>query len=542
MVEPLVAQTSPSKGPKDEVIAHLNKTIFVSGETLHFFVSALLDQKNSPSKIAYAELISRDGEALAQEIIPLNNGSNRGYLEIPENLVSDHYLIRIYTRMTPIDDTEKGPFHQFITVVNPKKPPLREVRQTDPSKNTGIINPSTQNLITLGRNKVNAKDSVQFTLSKTGGTFLGLSVSLQNPFLIGPLSKPFYRSIYQSGQIEHRPLPEIYGHIIKGKKLDENFSEEETYFLSAHGKQSMLFTAKANERGEVYFDLGPFQDYNFLIAQSSNWQSAFNFIIEYPFLETSFDSDFQFPELVLDENNREFLQNLVLSKESNRYLEPDEIKSCHEIVTGFSADHSYLLDDYNRFEDIATTLREYVPQVFVRRQDKKLIYRVFNTPYNVLYKDLPLMLIDAMPVFDSDALGNFDPTKMKKLDVVARDFYINQDVFSGVISFTSFENDFGGFPLPNNALYISYKGPQKARIPVLPRPAKLNDRFYPDFRSVLYWQPEVVPPSDQKIGFKASATEGQFVIRASYVSHEGQLVTDEKTFEVGPSAPMGMRD
>src|SRR5690606_27489568 len=108
-------------------------------------------------------------------------------------------------------------------------------------------------------------------------------------------------------------------------------------------------------------------------------------------------------------------------------------------------DRTYLLDDYNRFEDIATTFREYVPEVFVRRRDKKTYFININLPYGNMFKNDPLLLVDAMPVFDSDALSKLDPKGIKKLEVVGRYYFFQQDVFEGVISLTSHKNDFGEF-------------------------------------------------------------------------------------------------
>ena len=55
------------------------------------------------------------------------------------------------------------------------------------------------------------------------------------------------------------------------------------------------------------------------------------------------------------------------------------------IVVGFDEDRIYNLDDYTRFETFEITLREYVPEVMVRRQNKKALLKVLNKPLGTVF-------------------------------------------------------------------------------------------------------------------------------------------------------------
>ncbi len=111
--------------PANEIVsAHVSKNIAVAGESVWFSVLATGVDKKIYSKIAYAELVDKNGQAVAQTIINLEAGSSESYLEIPTQLNSDHYLFRCYTRISAFGENS-GVFNQFITVINPNKPPKK---------------------------------------------------------------------------------------------------------------------------------------------------------------------------------------------------------------------------------------------------------------------------------------------------------------------------------------------------------------------------------------------------------------------------------
>ncbi|WP_332912253.1 hypothetical protein [Algoriphagus boritolerans] len=59
-----------------------------------------------------------------------------------------------------------------------------------------------------------------------------------------------------------------------------------------------------------------------------------------------------------------------------------------------------------------------------------------------------------MPVFDSDLLSGFNPKFLSKLEVLNREFYLNDRTYPGVLSFTSYENNFGLYPLAPSARFF----------------------------------------------------------------------------------------
>ncbi|WP_373520341.1 hypothetical protein [Aquiflexum sp.] len=512
----------------ETVKAHVSKNIAVAGETIWFSLNVQMPKSQyQNSKIAYAELINREGQPVAQSIHALESGVTEGFIEIPDQLESDHYLLRFYTRISPIL-SENGVFNQFITIINPKNSPRNSPTITQPP------NYVFEDLGALADNKLRVLTRKEFTFEvpeEFKNKTVTVSVSVLNPFLPKAFHGQIDGRIYQKFPLDQPLVPEPFGHIIAAKNLNQKIDTTETFFVSAHGLQSVGISSKSNLYGDLYFELGAFRDYDFLIAQSTDQVNQLNFSPVSPFLPFKLKDDFVFPPLLLKPSDKDFLMDLILSSQVASYFYPSKNVENLPVMTGFLPDITYLLDDYTRFDDVETTLREYVPEVWVRKQAKKTLFKVSNTPLDGVFRENPLIMIDAMPVFDTDALSEFNPLKIKKLDVITREFYFNNDKFSGVISFTSFDNDFGGFELPEKALYLSYPEIQKPKKLQSPHfNMDITDPSFPDFRTTLFWFTNSKIKENLKI--HTSEIKWDYVILLSVMGDGGEMNYSNKLLRV----------
>mgnify|MGYP001627195429 CR=1 FL=1 len=506
----------------EHIHAHFSHSIAIAGEIVWLKCYSMTTEGPAASKIAYAELVNRDGEAVQQVMFDMENGQGFSHLEIPSHLPSDHYLIRCYTRISPLMG-EKGVFNQFITIINPKAPPAYQVpNQSKPVAFT----PPQHTPVPFTPNRAKSNSAIQLNLpalEKQDDALL--SISLKNPFLPSHLEGYVHGQIYESPQ--NFPLiPELFGHIVYGK-INEPVNQQETYYLSAHGKQSVLYSDRANAQGELFFELGPMKEYNYFIVQSADFEKQLDFQVISPFIKLKFKSGFDFPPLLLNQSDKPFLEELLTAGRTATYFTEIKADSRLPIVTGFIADKTYLLDDYTRFESVEVTLREYVPDVLVRKRGKKTVFKLLNNPLGSVFDNNPLLLIDAMPVFDSDQLAAFDPKKIKMLEVLSREFSFNLDKFEGVLSFSTFDNDFGGYEIPANALYLNYPSFQPNLIPEIGRISSMP--HYPNFRNVLAWQHLSI---DQSISFSTAETSGLYEIRLSQLSTGNGFQQYKHEFEV----------
>ena len=76
---------------------------------------------------------------------------------------------------------------------------------------------------------------------------------------------------------------------------------------------------------------------------------------------------------------------------------------------------SYLLDDYTRFPVMEEVFREYVKNVMVRKNKDKFHLYILDLENKIVYDSDPLILIDGVPVFNTDRLMALSPLKILSL-------------------------------------------------------------------------------------------------------------------------------
>lgn len=456
------------------------------------------------------ELLDRNGISAAGDLAKLENGKVNSYLQIPPELPSDNYLLRVYTRISPYISGEKGVFQSMVSIINPQKPPVIDSSQQKKAGDLpNLLNPSY----------INSRDSLlAVSLPLPDASDISIVINKVSP--LDDLGATInFNEMYASETPQNQDLiPELFGHIVKGKILDSAIDTAEVFFLTLHGNQSHMFVDKPNEKGDVYFDTGNFSFFEYAVIQSTRTDEQVNFILSSPFWEKTPNENFTLPPLSLSPTDEAFIKEKILARASHQYyLAPIEVPLV-PLPFQYITDYSYQLDDYNRFEDMATTIREYVPMVLVRSQNRKTIFKNFNIPYNLVFKESPLLVIDGMPVFDSDAFAKFNPKGIKSMDIINRYFYINDLKFTGMVNLSSFKNDFGGFDLPKNALFITYKGLQKPYEFHTASKTANHEKHFPDFRSILTWQSnkEIDDNGILNFTFKPSLLKGNFELRVRY--------------------------
>ena len=501
------------------------KTIYFGGEKVWINSTSLRGDVPSESKIIYAELLNRYNESVAIAKMPLEEGQSFNYLLIPSNLPSDNYLLRVFTRISPYQDLEKGLVQRFITVFNKTVPPtvVADRKTLSPNQESSEIVISQQVNVPGSRLTIDLPGGVEVTT---------LSVASLNPFLAEQemiSSATAYEAIDK-----HSLIPELFGHVIEAKVEEASLDTTKLYYMSLHGEKSALFTDRPDADGSMYFDAGGMRNWNFLIAQADGNESLLDFGVVSPAPVTHFKKGFVFPQLEISPEDQVYLQELLKGGQIEGYFVNEYDATLFPVVTGFLEDRTYLLDDYTRFETVSTIIKEYVPEIRQKNVKKKKEFRALDEVYGGGFDSNPLMLIDALPVFDSDALASFDPTNFKKLDVLTRTFFLNEEKFPGVMSFTSYKNDFGGYPIPSNAIYQDYAGIQPKVVSAgslfaAPR----EDQRIMDWRTVLYWS--AVPessPVGKSLEIKLPDLKGKYQITLNTLTPTGESRNFTRTFEV----------
>jgi len=343
--------------------------------------------------------------------------------------------------------------------------------------------------------------------------------------------------------------PEYKGHFIKGKVVNnangQPVKDIESY-LSAAGTRAEVRGTFSNDSGVVKFEMNDFYGNGEVIVQTAGKDNSSRHIeISSPFADKY--SGNQLPAFSLQEKNAEELfgrhvsmqvQNMYTGSQLNHLLAPDI-----DTTPFYSkADNVYMLDDYVRFTTVEEILREYVPDVNVRKRNGKFFLPVFDNVRKDFFTVDPLILLDGVPVLDPDKIMSYDPLKIRKLEVVARLYYYGSMFFGGIINFVTYRGDLPGYELDPYATVIDYDMLQMKReffSPVYETQGQTSSRL-PDFRSLLYWSPTVTTDKEgkQQLVFYTSDLPGTFAAVLQGITADGHAGSKTIFFRVRENASL----
>lgn len=371
------------------------------------------------------------------------------------------------------------------------------------------------------------------------------SEALDNLMLTQGWRRFLWDDVIKGKAPEIKFLPEIDGHIIKGKLTDirsNSPAPEIVSYLSVPGRNFQLYASRSNREGDLKFYTRGITGPSELVGQT-NFQTDSTYRIELanPFFPKtggyqpshSLTEDFRASLLAQSIGNQ--VQNVYLGNKLRTFY-PAAIDSGSFYL---KPEISYLLDNFVRFNTMEEVLREYVAKVAVtRHRDEFSLWVSFRRHYSELYANVePLLVYDGVPVFDRGTkIVRYDPKKVKSIEVLDKKYYLGPATFNSIVNFKSYKNNLPDFQLDRRAMVVDYEGTQLRRefyAPVYDTPAQVADRL-PDFRNLLYWSPDVtIDNSGMKtISFYTSDQKSKYQVVLQGLSSSGKPGSAELRLEV----------
>jgi len=337
-------------------------------------------------------------------------------------------------------------------------------------------------------------------------------------------------------------IPEYEGHIITGKITNKKTglpAEGIIAYLSSPAKKFQFNTALSNAQGLAYFNTKDFIGSELVVAQTNTKQTTdYRIDILNPFSEIYPSKPLA--ALALQPGIQNQLLNHSVNSQVQTTYSIDSLNQFYYPYTDTShfygiPDKSYYLDDYTRFTTMEEVLREYILEVAPRKQNRKFHLYVLKNPHE-FFEDDALVLIDGVPFFDMDSVMAIDPLKIRKIEVLGREYLMGPLASPGIVSYSTYKGDLDGVRLDPNAVVIEYESLQLKRefyAPHYETPAQKNNRK-PDFRNVLFWSPSVKINGRQKkeLSFYTSDLDGKYFILLQGISAKGDIISSSASFEV----------
>jgi hypothetical protein len=350
-----------------------------------------------------------------------------------------------------------------------------------------------------------------------------------------------WKSLSTTQEVKY--LPEVRGHLIQGKIVDNtgNGIGGKAGYLASPGKKIRIYTALSNASGTIRFQMKNFLTEEKLFAQTDYLKdSLLHLEVENPYFNQY--EAWRAKELKLTNQNENSLVARSIGMQVQDIFSEDEtyfnfVKQDFDSIPFYGKpDETYLLNDYTRFPVMEEIIREYVKSVWVRKNKNNFRLRVVDRQSNNLFKENPLVLVDGVPVFDINQVMEFDPLKIKRLDVLSRKYYLGPVEFPGIISFSTYNGDLGGFTLDSRSITINYEGLQQQREFYSPKFDKPNTRSsrVPDQRYQVYWNPSVKLQAGKEttLDFYTSDVEGKFFVVIEGLSGTGKPASGKYSFSV----------
>lgn len=324
-----------------------------------------------------------------------------------------------------------------------------------------------------------------------------------------------------------RFIPELGGHIIWGF-MDGRESQSPDVgvdvFFSVP-KLHQLSITKTDKEGKFFIET-TYTGSNKIVIQTRNKNSTLR--IESPY-STQF-SVVRIPDFGLTADKKDMLNTRSIhmqvfnafSRLSSQSLSTDVP------VPEFFGQPSmvYELDDYTRFPTMEEVLREYVPEIGVRKGKDGFRLVVIDPTINAAFNEEPLILLDGVPILDYNKFLEINPLKIKTLQVVTKKYFFAGLAFGGIINYKSYSADLAGLTF-NDDFFGDYEILNVQReffTPIYETPLQVQST-YPDARTVLYWNPNINTDKngETEFYFYSSDISGRYRIEVQGFTSNGEI-------------------
>ncbi len=524
----LTGHTQAKKG----FALYTDRDVYVGGETL-------LAQINHPSdnlsKIVYLDLVNPFGNRVTGISTEIRNGKASGFLVLPDSLSTGSYLLRAYLK----NSARKLKIIRNIYVLN-RFNGLEKTKQISRVSEPETIQEKDIDQIDIeGIKPAYAIRSQITTDIKINEALLG---QIDGPLLISVAqTDPSFQSTSYlwSSKAGKDGLVEKKGTILSGivtdKKTSVPVSGATVYLTIPDSIPGFQYYLTRND-GRFYFQL---EDYYgtiqaFIQCFGSNPEQRLKISLDEIFAGP--DSLPKFEQLpVSDEFKKTTLQNIdavtfqkIFSQEKLSPSAPPQRTSDSYPFYGISANIVYpqLFIDLPNFTEIS---RELLPGVKFRNYNNEPSLRVMNMAVQNYFEDLPLILIDGIPIRNLNTIKDMSTSDIKRVEILQSERFYGDLRFSGVVAIYTTKADYSR--IPDSDQFIRVKLETAQTLGNLWGP-ETTDQSIPDFRQVLYWDPAVESKKELPVKFSTSSVLGKFSLIVRGKLKDGTMIKAEKQFEV----------
>jgi hypothetical protein len=523
-----------------------DKDIYVTGEDVRFkfWLTDANGRADSLSRVGYVELFNGE-ESPVRVKIDVEGGISDGYLSLPSTLPTGYYRLIAYTRYMT-GEGEGAFFKRMIGVVNPYRAD-RSVRTDTSARVAGNAGASASGNIVIRANTSQPTYPVRtegsLRIDGIPSDMRSMAVSIAGKAFI-PLPEKtdvgaWKNSLGATGTAVSSVLPEYEGNVIEGRIVNAQtgqpaVGERPFALLGFTGRDVRVFGSQADSLGNVSFHTGRIRGMQQAGVVAYGYGGGqYRVELTSPYVSHERET---LPAFGMNPEWNDALQERSMGVQVQYAFMGDSMRRSLGQVPFFrwQPDHSYILNDYNRFPEMNVMFIEFIPSLSFQRLDGER--RV-----SVLMKDFTrgrsLVLLDGVPVWDHDFVYNYDTRLLERVDVYRDRFYFGGQAFDGIVSFHSFGANHPELRPTETLRFFENRGTQAPRIfysPDYGRSVSATESRVPDYRHTLLWMPEVETggSSSVDVPFATSDLTGEYEVTVEGLTRDGQPLRATATFRV----------
>ncbi len=517
---------------KNESWMVTDRDIYVSGETL---LSKVYVPQNQEFQMLCLSLSASNGTVVASVKLGIDDHQADGGLYIPDSLSTGSYLLTTYS----CHYERQAFFSKEIFVIN------RFENQDDvlDVNRGGFENIEIGNAENIEINGLSGDYS-----QREDVTF---SLSLDDEFknnIQGDLSVSVAQFMpdWNSGYLSLNPdfdssvlLTKEKGTVIQGKVTNKSTGFPEggaTVYLSVPDSIPYFDYYTTRSDGEFFFLLEDFYGSHSTFIQAIKEGETEN--LQVSIHEILSDEELVYtPEKVeLTEEQEKYLYDVLSLITFKKVYDKEEYvyhakpyRPIYPFPFYGRAEYTVDTDEYIELPDFSEISKELLSPVRFRERNGIYTLNIFDRDSEDFFTRDPLILIDGVPVQSLDKIFSIGSSEIDWIEVVPRMRFYGSQRFHGILSIFTKERDGSMVFSSDRMLKLDYDALQEEIEIVTPQ---LEEKHSPDFRQVLFWNPDFSVDGEEVITFKTSNIQGTYKVLITGREKDGELVQKVQYFTV----------
>jgi len=487
-----------------------DRTLYLPGETVWFsgFVSVSTTAKEGISKVLYIEMFDKEGNAVVKKKSEVSHGLISGGFKIPDELVTGNYVLCAYTQFNR-NHKLSGFFSKPLLIVNPEIPlsqgdqPDTVLSHPDPVKslNSEIFDFEGMTISGL-KPEYSKRELVNFTVNKDTALFKGIHIWCLSVVKSGTLLSHQTTDLKSGNDAKNDSfdslfwLPETREVSLSGMIRDQKTGEPVPgwpVFMSVPGANPQFQICRTQNKGEFLFSLNRLGDSAEIVISAERDSVLHPEIMVNRSFANSKPLNINYYSLP-DENSRNLITEMYINQQvcrlSGKPAKP--VTGLHRTTLFNAPDYTVKLRDFVELGTMQEVFRELVPQVTARLKHGRYFLQMLNEETGRLIP-CRYVFLDNVLITDINQLMDIPPSKIEKIEVINRSYYLGDFVLDGMVMIYTQTNNFAGYRFTGESVFVDYQGFSfQETFETISHENRTNTAIrYPDFRTSLLWVPEL---------------------------------------------------